>query len=80
MVSAYVIRRLVEAWKVSDQLRSRSFQVKRYRLIGRVPDFWNRDFWDLYDMDSPVVVESVTYRSVQSDHPQLDVELVRKGD
>ena len=58
MTSAYTIRRLVESWKVSDRLASRSFQINRFALLGSPPDFMNKFFfWELYDLDSPVRVD-----------------------
>lgn len=54
MVSAYAIRKLIEASKVSDALSGRSFIAEEYALLGLVPDFFSRfSFWELYDLESP---------------------------
>ena len=42
MVSAYAMRRLIEAFKVSDALRLRQIPVERFELVGRNPDWSNR--------------------------------------
>lgn len=51
MVSAYAIRRLADAYKLSDQMRARTVPVEQYKLIGRAPDLMSRDrlnaFYDL---------------------------------
>lgn len=54
MISAYAIRKLAEAFKISDALRQKQFPVLRYDLTGpKIPDVHNRyEFWDLYDIDN----------------------------
>jgi len=53
MVSAYAIRRLIEAWKVSDRLVDQCLDIRQHALRHeRVPDFWNRySYWELFDCD-----------------------------
>lgn len=56
MVSAYAIRKLVEAYKVSDELVRRQFALERFALIdeARVPDLLGRyAVWEYYDLEKP---------------------------
>jgi hypothetical protein len=58
MISAYSMRRLIDAWKVSDGLSSRNFRVQRFPLLDRAPDFMNKYFfWELFDLDAATVVD-----------------------
>ncbi|UZX02480.1 hypothetical protein F8G81_07510 [Arthrobacter sp. CDRTa11] len=53
MTSAYAIRRLNEAHKISDVLAKTRVPVIRYARIGGVPDIWNRqEFWEHYDLEN----------------------------
>ena len=51
MISAYSIRKLLEASKLSDEARARRISATRFTLIDRVPDFLNfhrvNDYYDL---------------------------------
>jgi hypothetical protein len=52
MTSAYAVRKLIEARKVSDELSAQRVVVKRHPLIGRAPDIWDRyEFWKHYDLE-----------------------------
>jgi urease gamma subunit len=42
MVSAYAIRRLIDAHKVSDSMKCRQLSVTQYDLVDRVPEMWDR--------------------------------------
>jgi hypothetical protein len=53
MLSAYAVRKLLEARKVSDILAARRVIVRQHSLLGRTPDIWNRSsFWENYDLDT----------------------------
>jgi hypothetical protein len=54
MVSAYAIRRLMEAHKLTDALTRTRIPVMRHKRTGEVaPDVWSTyRFWDFYDLDS----------------------------
>lgn len=53
MISAYAIRRLNEARKLSDDLASRTFTVRRHALVGGAPDAWGRhEVWKHYDLEN----------------------------
>ena len=53
MVSAYAVRKLLEARKVSDSLASQQMEVRQHLLIGDMPDVYNRHFiWENYDLDN----------------------------
>ena len=53
MVSAYSIRRLVEALKVPDRLVGQRLRIRQHALLhGQVPDFWNQYLlWELFDCE-----------------------------
>lgn len=54
MTSAYAIRRLLEAGKVSRATYAATVPVLSYPAIGVEPDVWNRhEIWDLYDLEAP---------------------------
>ncbi len=54
MTSAYAIRRLLEAQKLSNATSSATVPALRYVARGKVPDVWNRhELEELYDLDSP---------------------------
>lgn len=55
MVSAYAIRKLIEAYKVSDSLRDKQVPVNQFDMTGaKPPDWYTRvEFWEFYDMESP---------------------------
>jgi hypothetical protein len=58
MVSAYAVRRLHEAHKVSDALAARQWAIVEHRLIDRAPDLWGRfEPWEYYDFESSHDVE-----------------------
>lgn len=42
MLAAYSVRKLIESFKVSDELRRRSWPVWTYSLLGAPPDFMTR--------------------------------------
>lgn len=53
MTSAYAIRRLNEAHKISDDLAKTLVPAMRYQRIGAVPDIWDRhEFWTHYDLEN----------------------------
>lgn len=53
MTSAYAIRRLNEAHKISDDLAKTKVPVIRHKRIGSVPDIWNRhEIWEHYDLEN----------------------------
>lgn len=55
MTSAYAIRRLNEAHKISDDLAKTKVPVIRHKRIGSVPDIWNRhEIWEHYDLENGV--------------------------
>lgn len=56
MVSAYAIRRLREAHKITDALARTRIPVMRYKRTGKLaPDVWSSyRFWDFYDLDNGV--------------------------
>ena len=54
MTSAYAIRRLLEAGKVSRKTYAATVPVLRHEARGVRPDMWNRhELEDLYDLDAP---------------------------
>ncbi|NED58717.1 hypothetical protein G3I24_48510 [Micromonospora aurantiaca] len=58
MISAYAIRKLKEANKISDRLRDERIRVQRHDLIDRVPDVQNgHRFWQFYDFERATDVE-----------------------
>ena len=58
MTSAYAIRRLLEAGKVSRATYSATVPVLSHPTRGARPDAWNRhQIWDLYDLESPQKVQ-----------------------
>jgi hypothetical protein len=51
MVSAYAIRKLEEARKISDASVAGGVFVARHALVGKVPDIWSRhEIWNHYDL------------------------------
>ncbi len=55
MTSAYAIRRLNEARKISDALAKTRVPVLRYERIGSIPDIWDRyEIWEHYDLENGV--------------------------
>ena len=53
MVSAYAVRKLNEAHKVSDALAARRWAIVEHRLIDLAPDLWDRfEPWEYYDLES----------------------------
>lgn len=53
MLSAYAVRKLLEARKISDILAARRAIVRQHSLFGRTPDMWNRfSVWENYDLDT----------------------------
>lgn len=53
MLSAYAVRKLLEARKISDILAARRVPVRQHSLLGRTPDWWNRSsVWENYDLDT----------------------------
>lgn len=51
MLSAYAVRRLSEASKITDKEFARRYRVRRFPLVGVAPDVWTRDEWhELFDM------------------------------
>jgi hypothetical protein len=53
MVSAYALRKLHEAHKISDSFASRQLKVTRHELTGKIPDLHGRySFWEHYDLNS----------------------------
>lgn len=63
MTAAYAVRKLIEAHKLSDELRAEPIHVQRYALVGRPVDIWSRDeFVERYDMAHP---EDVTLSLVE---------------
>jgi hypothetical protein len=58
MLSAYSIRKLNEAKRISDRLRGERVRVQRHELVGRVPDMQNgHRFWEFYDFEHGADVE-----------------------
>src|SRR5262249_40702763 len=57
MTSAYAVRKLNEARRISDQLTARKLRVKRFDLVGRVLDHYWYEFWESFDLESPVEAE-----------------------
>lgn len=52
MVGAYAVRRLIEAWKVSDVLVATRIRVEQHAPLDKEPTPWNRwHWWELYDLD-----------------------------
>ncbi|RKE08847.1 hypothetical protein C8E86_3721 [Catellatospora citrea] len=51
MVSAYAVRRLNEARKISDQLRASTWKAREHTLVGRVPDIMHDRFWESYELE-----------------------------
>jgi hypothetical protein len=69
MTSAYAIRKLHEARKISDQLARRKLNVKRFKLVGKVLDHWSREFWESFDLESPTETQvSLTFLCNQIIH------------
>lgn len=53
MVSAYAVRKLNEARKISDALAARRWAIVEHRLINRPPDLRSRfQPWEYYDLES----------------------------
>jgi hypothetical protein len=52
MVSAYAIRKLHEAWKVSNEVATAPIPVQRHPLIGQAPDILKTDNLDAYDFEN----------------------------
>jgi hypothetical protein len=53
MVSAYAVRKLAEAGKLSTRFEARRFTVGVHKLTGKVPDMWSKyAFWELFDVES----------------------------
>jgi hypothetical protein len=48
MISAYAIRKLVDAFKLSDEILAQRVSVLRFALLGGVPDFLNWHHIDKY--------------------------------
>jgi hypothetical protein len=42
MISAYAVRKLIEADKVSDEVLAQRVKITRHEMIGRRPDHWVR--------------------------------------
>jgi hypothetical protein len=52
MVSAYAIRKLLEARRLSDDLVAQPLKVRRHSLVGRPPDIWDRhEIWESFDLE-----------------------------
>jgi hypothetical protein len=52
MVSAYAVRKLIEARKVSDELSAQTWPVRRHGLRGAAPDAWNRhEVEEVFDLE-----------------------------
>jgi hypothetical protein len=69
MTSAYAVRKLNEARKISDQLVAKKFKVVRYELVGRVLDHYRYEFWESFDLESPTDAEvSLTFLCNQIIH------------
>ncbi|WP_041784155.1 hypothetical protein [Micromonospora sp. L5] len=56
MISAYAVRKLSEAGRLSRILRGTPIKVTRYELVGQVCDQWHTEFWESFDMESPTTV------------------------
>ena len=52
IVSAYTMRKLIESYDVSEDVRQRQFPVRRYDLTGNPPDLLCPDVSDSYDLDN----------------------------
>jgi hypothetical protein len=53
MTAAYAVRKLLDSFKLSDELKREGVQVRRHDLIGKPVDIWSRyEFWEHYDMES----------------------------
>lgn len=59
IVSAYSVRRLAEAWQVSDRLVGQRLHIRQHALLhDQVPDFWNRYFyWELFDCERYTITQ-----------------------
>jgi hypothetical protein len=57
MVSAYAIRKLNEARRISDRLAAERLRVQRHELVGRVLDHWVYEFWESFDLEKSTTVE-----------------------
>jgi hypothetical protein len=53
MISAYAIRKLHEARRISDRLAAKRLEIQRYELIGQVLDHYRYEFWESFDLDNP---------------------------
>jgi hypothetical protein len=66
MVSAFAMRRLIDAHKVSDSLRQRQIPVVRFDLIGNPPDLLGpADIEDSYDFENGRRMTLVTWNLCQ---------------
>ncbi|MEU8870240.1 hypothetical protein AB0D24_03595 [Streptomyces javensis] len=53
MLGAYIVRRLNEARKISDELASREFDVDAHALVGKAPDMLTRSsYWESFDLET----------------------------
>ena len=56
MLAAYIIRKLIEAKKLSDDVTGREVVVIQHPLSGRVPDLMSYErVWKNYDLQAGVV-------------------------
>ncbi|MFF1530933.1 hypothetical protein [Cellulomonas sp. NPDC058312] len=54
MVAAYTVRKLIESFKVSDELRRRSWRVSAFAPVGAPPDFMTRsELSEVFDLNGP---------------------------
>lgn len=63
MVSAYAIRKLHEARKVSEKVAMAPVPVQRHQLIGRIPDILKTYDLDAYDFEK-VTAATITLREL----------------
>lgn len=57
MNAGYAVRKLLEARKLSDELRLETVEVQSHRLLTEPVDIWNRvEFYEHYDMEHPTTV------------------------
>jgi hypothetical protein len=57
MNAGYVVRKLGEARKISDELAAERIPARRHALLGRPVDIWSRhEFYEHYDMEHPQTV------------------------
>ncbi|WP_157756109.1 hypothetical protein [Nocardiopsis dassonvillei] len=69
MTSAYAVRKLHEARRISDQISARMLKVKRFELIGKVLDHYRSEFWESFDLEKPTETQvGVTFLCNQIIH------------